>query len=132
MTTIVRPNREWKFWARVGSHFKACANCGSCDVFRAYHPTTAGFTHYCFTCSCCDEDCWPTPEPRPRKAIDANGPLTPAQKAALTRARRKADPHYQPQPKVRPGSGRRGRSSTPAQKAAVTRLRRRLAALEVA
>jgi hypothetical protein len=132
MTTLVRPNREWKFWARVGSHFKACANCGSGDVFRAYHPTTAGFSHYCFTCSAIDEDCWPTPEPRQRKALDPNGPLTPGQKTALTRARRKLDPSYQPQPKVRPSYDPDDPNLTPAQKAALTRLRRRLAALEAA
>jgi hypothetical protein len=43
---------------RVGSIFKACLNCRSTDVRRSYNPAWSGWTHYCFTCSAKDNQCW--------------------------------------------------------------------------
>ena len=48
--------RNRKVWYRVG--FKACKFCGSYNVFRTFKPHAVGFTHYCYTCSSKDEQCW--------------------------------------------------------------------------
>lgn len=50
--------RSMRGMYRVGSIFKACANCESTDVYRAWQPKWTGWTWWCYECGSKDLDAW--------------------------------------------------------------------------
>lgn len=101
--------RENKLYYKVGSCFKGCHYCGDFDVevsesgrekksytsgyqvFRAYNPSSLGWTYWCYECGAKDALAWENADDLGRDAIRGSRSAISAAKAAARKDSTKAN-----------------------------------------